>query len=111
MITENRAYMDGFAQGVIYANRPWDNIPMQNYDNSTTQSEKDFCLFHCPHMDNCSACDKCDGRGNLTGKAGRPKIQIDITELLILRETLTMAEICARLGVSRSTAYYALSKI
>ena len=103
------SYDEGFIQGLTYATKHFAAEPVRNFDG-TPQEEKDFCLFSCPHTDNCSACDHCDGRGNLR-TVGRPKIKIDISELLILRETLTMAEACTRLGISRRSAYYALSRI
>lgn len=102
------SYEKGLIAGAMYAARPWNDAPMKDYDTATTQDEKDFCLFSCPWTDNCMACEKCDGKGNLRSAVGRPKKNINVTEILILRETLTIAEICHELGVGKMTVYRAI---
>lgn len=75
--------------------------------NSTTeyadlpQQDIDICLM-CQHC--ASACDKCDGKGNLRRSGGRPAISVDgdlLRRMLRLRKC--NREICAALGCSTRT--------
>ena len=102
------SYEQGLIHGAMYAARPWGVDPIVEHETGTTQEDKDFCLFSCPHMNNCAACDKCDGKGNLRAGVGRPKKKIDVTEVVTMRETMTIAEICNLLGVGKMTIYRAI---
>ena len=65
------------------------------------QQKIDICLM-CPFC--ADSCDVCDGNGNLHGKRGRPKKEIDAE---LLREMLKLhrcrEDICTALGVSAAT--------
>lgn len=101
------SYEQGLIHGAMYAARPWDADKPVEHD-FTTQAEKDFCLFSCPHADCFTACDKCDGKGNLRRNGGRPKKDVDVTEVVALRETMTIAEISNLLSVGKMTIYRAI---
>ena len=72
---------------------------------SLPQQDIDICLC-CEHC--AEACDRCDGRGNLTAPTGRspgrPRKEIDTATLRrMLRLRRCNREICAALGVSERT--------
>ena len=81
----------------------WEKLPQQRID---------VCLM-CQHC--ASACDRCDGVGNLKSERkakGRPKKEID-TELL--REMMQLrkcnSQMCAALGISNRTLVRAKNRI
>lgn len=100
------SYENGLIHGAMYAARHFSEEPIANFDK-TTQEEKDFCLYSCPYTDNCTACDTCDGKGNLK-RMGRPRKMIDIAEILQMAETMTITAICLEKGISRPTVYKAI---
>lgn len=65
------------------------------------QQEIDVCLM-CEHC--ADACDRCDGKGNLGQKRGRPAKEIDTAKLRdLLRLRVCNREMCAALGVGERT--------
>lgn len=84
---------------------PWNSVdalrPVREYAD-VPQQEIEVCL-NCPLC--ADACDRCDGTGNLKkASPGRPKKEYDSALLLeMMRLKRCNAEICAALGVGRST--------
>ena len=99
----------------IKATPPWFSIDAKNDVDDwerLPQQSIDVCLM-CQHC--ASACDRCDGTGNLReerGRPGRPKKEID-TKLLMEMMKLKRcnAECCAALGISNRTLVRAKNKI
>lgn len=81
---------------------PWKSVDAATImDSPLPQQDIDICLC-CEHCSD--ACDRCDGRGNISRKQGRPRAEIDVERLRdLLRLRLCNKEICAALGVSAST--------
>lgn len=80
---------------------PWNSIDAESaLFDALPQQEIEVCLM-CEHC--ADACDRCDGKGNLSVR-GRPPIQIDVAALReMMRLKRCNREMCAALGVSRKT--------
>ena len=89
------AVLPWFSLDALRENDDFERLPQQRID---------VCLMCQMHS---SACDKCDGRGNLKRDRGRPKKEIDTA---LLREMMALrrcnAEMCAALGVSKRKLAY-----
>lgn len=94
--------------------RPWCSVDAAStvlYDEDfTTQDEKDFCLDRCPFASNCTACEYCDGRGNIR-KRGRPDLGLDKHKIALLVKKIGVGAAGRYYGCSRSTIYRIIKEV
>lgn len=87
---------------------PWNSLDALTID-VLPQQEIDVCLMCALHAD---ACDRCDGKGNLSASVGRPKKEIDMS---LLREMLKLKrcnkDMCSALNISEATLIKAKKEI
>lgn len=86
------------------ASRPWNSVdalrPIREYAD-VPQQEIEVCLT-CPLC--ADACERCSGDRNPRKSVGRPKKEYDSALLLeMMRLKRCNAEMCAALGIGRST--------